>query len=259
MPRARAMPNANPYESDRLAMEYLLFHYGTPGQVLPWAGGPVEALEFPARCAALVIRHARTRDRALDLGCAVGRSSFELAAAFAAVRGVDYSQTFVDAANAMREAGSIQVSRREEGELVTPLLVSVPPHLPRDRVVFTQGDAGSLAAAHADHDAVLMANLICRMQQPAALLARLSALVRPGGIAVFTTPCTWMEEFTPRERWMGGLLRDGRPVSTLDGLHSALDGAFTLEETADLPFLIREHARKFQWSVAQATVWRRRA
>ena len=26
----------------------------------------------------------------------------------------------------------------------------------------------------------------------------------------------------------------------------------------DLPFLIREHARKYQWSVAQATIWRRK-
>jgi hypothetical protein len=28
--------------------------------------------------------------------------------------------------------------------------------------------------------------------------------------------------------------------------------------TKDLPFLIREHARKFQWSVAQATLWERK-
>jgi hypothetical protein len=27
----------------------------------------------------------------------------------------------------------------------------------------------------------------------------------------------------------------------------------------DLPFLIREHARKFQWSVAEATIWRRKS
>jgi hypothetical protein len=37
-----------------------------------------------------------------------------------------------------------------------------------------------------------------------------------------------------------------------------LDPHFTLARTLELPFLIREHARKFQWSVAQATVWIRR-
>ena len=34
--------------------------------------------------------------------------------------------------------------------------------------------------------------------------------------------------------------------------------AFDLIAVKDLPFLIREHARKFQWSVAEATIWRRR-
>ena len=33
---------------------------------------------------------------------------------------------------------------------------------------------------------------------------------------------------------------------------------FTLVQQKDLPFLIREHARKFQWSVALGTVWQRR-
>jgi hypothetical protein len=30
-----------------------------------------------------------------------------------------------------------------------------------------------------------------------------------------------------------------------------------LESIRDLPFLLREHARKYQWSVAQASLWRR--
>jgi hypothetical protein len=36
-------------------------------------------------------------------------------------------------------------------------------------------------------------------------------------------------------------------------------GEFNLVTTKDLPFLIREHARKFQWSVAQASIWQRRS
>lgn len=49
----------------------------------------------------------------------------------------------------------------------------------------------------------------------------------------------------------------GKEQSTIDGLVTALAGDFTLMGRKDLPFLIREHARKFQWSVAQATIWRR--
>ena len=78
-------------------------------------------------------------------------------------------------------------------------------------------------------------------------------LVKPGGQLIITSPYTWLEEFTPREHWLGG--RDG---STLEGLEAALTKDFQLTATRDLPFLIREHARKFQWSVAQASIWIRR-
>lgn len=41
---------------------------------------------------------------ALDIGCAVGGASFELARSFPHVLGIDYSQHFVNAAN-VREGG----------------------------------------------------------------------------------------------------------------------------------------------------------
>ena len=68
-----------------------------------------------------------------------------------------------------------------------------------------------------------------------------------------------MLEYTPRENWIGGRMEDGVPLRTLDGLRRYLERDFELVESRDLPFLIREHARKFQWSVAEGTRWIRRA
>lgn len=48
-------------------------------------------------------------------------------------------------------------------------------------------------------------------------------------------------------------LKREMPNQTIETLHALLDSHFTLARTLDLPFLIREHAHKFQWSVAQAT------
>jgi hypothetical protein len=75
---------------------------------------------------------------------------------------------------------------------------------------------------------------------------------------VLTTPCTWLEQYTSPSRWLGGFAQAGRPVRTLATLQTVLEPHFTLVRTLDMPFVIREHARKFQWSVAQATVWIRR-
>ncbi len=40
---------ANPYESERLLAEYLLFHYGRREEVLAWPFGPGDALDFAVR------------------------------------------------------------------------------------------------------------------------------------------------------------------------------------------------------------------
>ena len=161
------------YESHRVASDYLLFHYGSAADQLPWPDGPVDALEFPARCAELVLRHAAPglRARALDLGCATGRATFELARGFYSVPGVDFAKTLVPTSNALRVAGRLQVTRVDEGAVLTPVFVHVPADIDRGRVSFRRGDACAPDPADAPYDAVLMANLICRVADPAACLA----------------------------------------------------------------------------------------
>ena len=38
------------YETDKAVAEYLMFHFGAPGDILPYAEGPHAALEFASRC-----------------------------------------------------------------------------------------------------------------------------------------------------------------------------------------------------------------
>ncbi len=237
----------NIYETTKLREEYLLFHYGTPEQIHSWPRGPREALGFPAR---IVERFSGGEvARALDLGCATGRSAFELSRTAAEVVAIDYSQGFVDAAKAMQSAGCCEVSRLEEGRCREPLVVESPSGTFPERIIFEQGDAMNLRAGLGSFDRVLAANLLCRLSEPGRLLARLPELVRSGGELILTTPCTWLEEFTPEAHWPRG--------STLDWLREELATHFELLEEHDEPFLIRETARKFQWTVALLTKWRR--
>jgi len=249
----------NLYETDKLLSEYLLFHYGTAEDVLPVGLGPREALHYPVRCVTECLDAGRLspNSRALDLGCAVGRSSFELARHCAEVIGIDYSGRFIEAARGLQQSGQAACERVDEGDRTTSLLLEVPVDILRERVRFERGDAMDLRPGLDAFDAVLMANLIDRLREPRRCLARLPQLVRPGGQLIITSPYTWLEDFTPRENWLGGFERDGQPVSTLDGLREALAPHFELVATKDLPFLIREHARKYQWSIAEASLWHR--
>jgi putative 4-mercaptohistidine N1-methyltranferase len=245
------------YQTDRALSEYLLFHYGSAAEVLPWSFGPATALNYPVRCVSecLDVGRVPPRARALDLGCAVGRATFELARHCAAVVGVDYSHRFIAAARQLQERGSIPYSYVEEGSLTTQTTAVVPAEIDRGRVTFEQGDAHALPATLGEFDVVLLLNLVDRLRDPRQCLSSLPALVRPGGQVILTTPCTWLEDYTARTHWLGGFAQNGRPVRTLDGLQALLHPHFSLARSLDLPFLLREHARKFQWSVALATLW----
>lgn len=47
----------NVYESEKLLNEYLVFHYGSRKEVLRYDFGPVDALDFPKRCADVCLKH----------------------------------------------------------------------------------------------------------------------------------------------------------------------------------------------------------
>ena len=248
------------YESDRALAEYLLFHYGPADQVLPWPFGPVGSLAYPVRCVSECLRTdlLPAAARALDLGCGVGRSTFELARHCRDVLGIDYSQRFIETCQRLKESGAASFEMVEEGGLTTPAMAVVPADIDRERVGFERGDAQALRPDLGEFDVVLLANLLDRLWEPRRCIERLPSLVKPGGQMIISTPCTWLEEYTPRANWLGGFERDNHPVRTLDSLQNLLQSHFILATTLDLPFLIREHARKFQWSVALATVWLRK-
>ncbi len=241
----------NPYESTKLVDEYLLFHFGEPEDVLPWPQGPPDALDFAVRTVDQTFPwdSIPTPGRALDLGCAVGRSSFELSTRCESVVGIDYSAAFIRAAETIRTEGELAYRRLEEAGQFTSAMARRPAAARPERVEFETGDAMNLRDDLGAFHLVHAANLVCRLTEPARFLDRLPSLLESGGYLVLTTPCTWLEEFTPRDNWP--------KTTTLDLLHEHLDAAFDLCSTMDMPFVIREHRRKFQWTVAQSTVWQR--
>ncbi|HIG28421.1 MAG TPA: putative 4-mercaptohistidine N1-methyltransferase [Verrucomicrobiales bacterium] len=248
------------YESDKAVSEYLLFHYGSAAEVLPYDFGPVDALNYPVRCISecLYPEALPGEGRALDLGCAVGRSSFEFARHFTEVIGIDYSHRFIHAGQTLVAKGQLNYTFRIEGDLEQATVATVPEEINRTRVQFEQGDAMNLRPDLGQFDAVLAANLIDRLPEPKSLLEQFAGMVKPGGQLILTSPYTWLTDYASKEQWLGGQILDGKSIRTIEAVTSILSNNFEMVLRKDLPFLIREHARKFQWSVAEATVWRRK-
>jgi putative 4-mercaptohistidine N1-methyltranferase len=196
----------------------------------------------------------RPAGRALDLGCAVGRSSFELARTVPSVIGMDFSSAFIRAAETLKSEGRLPCEIVVEGERTAPFVARVPSGVDVSRVKFETGDATALRADLGTFDVVLAANLLCRLPEPRRFLERLPSLIAPGGQLLLATPFSWLPEFTAPEHWIGG-----RTGPSWDALREALEPHFYLDFTKDLPFLIREHRRKFQYGISLGSRWIRHA
>jgi hypothetical protein len=75
---------------------------------------------------------------------------------------------------------------------------------------------------------------------------------------VLVSPYSWLEEYTPKSSWIGGVVSNGSDVYSAAALASVLSRDFDVVCESDMPFLIREHVRKFQWGCSHAVVWRRK-
>jgi len=250
---------SNPYETDEQVSQYIEFHFGSDYHGVP---------NFAGTCGQLCLKYFAEKTtkkqsrRALDLGCAIGRTSFELAREFDHVDGIDFSARFVSAATQLKENDSKRYTIRDEGDLFSFKETSLAEHglaATAHKCDFWQGDACNLSDKFNNYDLVFAGNLIDRLYEPEKFVTQIHELINEDGLLIITSPYTWLSEFTEPENWIGGYKRDGENFTTLDGLKELLSPHFDLvDEPRDVPFVIRETARKFQHSIAQMSVWHKR-
>jgi len=251
------------YETDALLNQYMLFHWGSEAEQrddkISGRVGHPQVENFVSATVDLVNRYSVEKGRVLDLGCAVGAASFELSQSFQEVIGLDYSQSFINAANTLKEKGKLAYSRHESGRFYTELEAKVQQGQKAERIHFVQGDASDLRAPQAmsmqGFDAVLLSNLMCRLPDPEACLKQFvndEALLNSGGVLVLASPNSWMDQYTPSESFIDGQSNE----QAIDKLAAILQG-FSLVHEGDLPFMIREHRRKYEYVVSHVTIWRK--
>lgn len=251
---AAVATQASNYETDRMLSEYAEFHYGDSYFDVP---------NFPQALAQLAIeamghKPART---ALDLGCATGRATFELARHFDRVTGIDFSARFIGLGVHLAEQGRLRYTLVDEGELVSYKernLAELGLDSVAGKVEFFQGDACNLKPVMSAYDLIFAANLIDRLYEPALFLEAVHERLNVGGLLLIASPYTWLPEHTKREAWIGGFKKDGENVTTFDGLKALLGKHFRLiRGPLSVPFVIRETRRKFQHTLSEVTIWER--
>jgi 5-histidylcysteine sulfoxide synthase/putative 4-mercaptohistidine N1-methyltranferase len=243
------------YENDMAVSQYCEFHYGAEH---------FNVGNFPRACAEMAARYTAdcAKGSALDLGCATGRLSFELAKQYERVTGIDFSARFIQVGVALQRNGRIVYERHEEGRLTSTqehTLGEFGLEGVREKVTFWQGDACNLKPHFTGYDLLIATNLIDRLYEPRLFLEQVHERINEAGVLILTSPYTWLEEHTKKEHWLGGYKDEsGNEVHTFETLKALLSEHFDLIGTENIPFVIRETPRKFQYTVSHMSVWKRR-
>ena len=241
------------YESDELVSQYCEFQYGD---------AHFGVQNFAISCASLASKFATNTKKVLDLGCATGRTTFELAKTFDEVEGIDFSTRFVGVGAKLKEEGYVAFHTYEEGELFTNKKVTIEElgyENLKEKVSFWQGDACNLKPNFNSYDLVIATNLIDRLYNPLLFLKTIHERLNQDGILILTSPYTWQESSTKKELWLGGYKdENGVEVKTIDSLKKVLDKYFEFQHKEDIEFVIKESARKFQHTISQASIWKKK-
>lgn len=249
----------NNYETEAESVQNLEFHYGKDY---------FNVSNFPNACANLAVEACKSKGtklgRALELGCGVGRTSFDLAkAGFEDVVGLDLSARFFQLAVKLKDQGKIRYALPEEGELVEFKEVTTKDLKYEDvlsKVNFYQQDASNLDLKKFNSfDLVLAINLLDRMKFPKTLLNMVHQLINKDGILVIASSNMWDTGFTDRSQWIGGYKKDGENYTTYNALKDILSAEFNeIKESVDLPYIYRDTARKFHHNYSECTFWQKK-
>lgn len=232
---------------------YMEFHYGqfarNPANAPAWADNEgywktvVESAGSPS-------------GMALDLGCSVGRFSFELAKCAKLVVGLDIRLGALRQAAKLQREGKASYGRRFGGKGRESVeLEYVAP----ENVLFTAGDALDPPFAAGSFDFAAAMNLLDNVPFPLVLLGQMDALLRPGGALVLGSPYEWRADICDPVEWL-----EVEGLGPAETLRRTLDGrlfpgtGFSYDIEKDVPkvgWSMRNHDRfwsHFESHVARA-------
>lgn len=192
---------------------------------------------------------------ALDLGCSVGRATFELAGRGEdLVLGLDLNFSMLKTAAAIMNTGTVVYDRRKGGIVFERRSLVV--EFPRTELVdFWACDVTNLPFADAGIALCTSLNLVDCVSSPYDHLRELARVLQPGGAALLASPYDWSAHATTVESWLGGhsqrTSNHGNSAAIIRSLFSggahphALTGLALAAERENVPWTLRLHDRSF--------------
>ena len=190
---------------------------------------------------------------AIDIGCSIGRSCFELAKTGSGpVLGVDMNFPMLKIAQKILRSGHVSYPRRRTGIVYDRREFDVNfEHT--NQVDFWCCDGMNLPFKDASFALVTGLNVIDSVASPVQLLHEIRRVLKDQGQTLLATPYDWSQAVTPLESWIGGHSQRGdyngasepmlRTLFTPGEHQQSLDDMHILAEIDNFPWHTRLHER----------------
>ena len=239
-----AMTNASGYNSQTMLSAYLWSHYSD-------LFNDPDATDAYRAWAALI---KPSDGIALDIGCAVGRLSFEMSMTQRQVVGIDTSFSFIEKARRLLQQRRLCFDLIVEGLIAEDRACALHPSWNYDRVDFIVADA--LALPFADHlfSTVSSLNILEKVPDPLRHLREANRVLAPeDGLLAFSDPFSWDASVTASDLWIGGRPDgpfSGRGIDCMRRIFSGEAGIFkpslNIMESGAVPWKIRKTANLWE-------------
>jgi SAM-dependent methyltransferase/uncharacterized protein YbaR (Trm112 family) len=206
---------------------------------------------------------------AIDMGCAVGRTAFELAKSHdEIVLGVDLNFAMVRMAASILNEGRVSYPKRRVG-IVFDRREFTARFDGASKVDLWVCDATCLPFSDASFSLATSLNVLDCVQSPYDHLRELGRILRPRGTAILSAPYDWNANATPVESWLGGHSQRSENQGASDVMLRSLlaggDHQYAVQElelvseTGNLPWSLRLHDRSFMQYLVHLVVVRKKA
>lgn len=204
----------------------------------------------------------------IDIGCSVGRTSFELAKKFdEIVLGVDMNFGMLKTASSILENKYVSYPRRNSG--IAFERREFPAVFEKaGNVDFWVCDATALPFSDEVFSAGVSLNVLDCVRSPYDHLKELARILMPGSRAIVSTPYDWSANAIPVESWLGGHSQRSKHKGASEAvLRSLLAGGehpnavekLDLISEEELQWTLRLHDRSFMEYLVQMIVLQKKS
>jgi SAM-dependent methyltransferase len=191
-------------------------------------------------------KNEESYDLSIDLGCSVGRYTFELARMSRFVVGLDLRFKSILAAAQFQRQGGVVYNRRRRALLFEEVKTDFEPP---QNVLFIAGNAIEPPFLKESFDLLAGLNLLDNIKMPRIILGQINALLRNGGILILGSPYDWRLDICKITEWL-----ESEMMSAPEMVRGILEGKvlpeysldYTIESETDIIWPLKNHDR--YWS-----------